>query len=76
MLISLAQAKTVTVAHTKTFSDRSNVRMTFQIRFVEGYADTNGSWLSYGALSNSANGESESVIIQNVGGKLYSGPKR
>jgi hypothetical protein len=57
----------------KTFTDRSRVRMTFQIRFVEGYADTNGSWLSYGALANSANGESESVIIQNVGGKLYWG---
>ncbi len=57
----------------KVFSDRSNVRMTFQIRFVTGYADTNGSWLSYGALANSANGESVKVIIQNVDGQLYWG---
>ena len=57
----------------KVFTDRSNVRMTFQIRFVEGYADTDGSWLSYGALANRANGESVKVIIQNVDGQLYWG---
>jgi hypothetical protein len=57
----------------KVFTDRSSVKMTFQIRFVEGYADTSGSWLSYGALSNRANGEPVKVIIQNVGGQLYWG---
>jgi hypothetical protein len=57
----------------KTFSDRSNITMTFYIQFVEGYADTDGSWISYGALANSVNGESVAVIIKNVGGQLYWG---
>jgi hypothetical protein len=57
----------------KTFTDQSNVTMTFQVRFVEGYADTDGSWLSYGALANNAYGESAAVIIKNVGGQLYWG---
>ncbi|XHH08964.1 MAG: cellulase family glycosylhydrolase [Candidatus Bathyarchaeia archaeon] len=57
----------------KTFSDRANVTLRFQISFVEGYADTDGSWLSYGALANSGNGESVAIVIKNVGGQLYWG---
>jgi len=57
----------------KDFAERSKVSMTFQIRFVEGYADTDGSWLGYGALANSAYGESVAVVIKNMGGQLYWG---
>jgi hypothetical protein len=57
----------------KSFADNANISMIMQIRFVEGYADTDGSWLSYGALANSGNSESVAVVIQNVGGQLYWG---